>query len=307
MEPERDGEIRIDLLSGSYVSQFRLPPRRLISSVVVAPVGLPAPAIAARPVPRWRSWPAIWAAIVAIAACLSVWWLASPKSALEKFWSPFFSSPNTALLCVGGGAQANAAAATDPMMTVLDFERQPSRRMHISDATALAEIAGLLQSKGKPYRILNRASATSFKDLQSGPFILIGGMNNEWTLRLTAGLRFSFERAPNSGGRVVDNQNPSSNAWAVDYAAPMAQLNRDYAIISRVRDPKTEQTAVVVAGIGSWGTQAAAEFVTNPEHLKKLEARAPRHWEGKNLQIVIATDVIRGSSGPPTVLAAYFW
>ena len=173
-------------------------------------------------------------------------------------------------------------------MTVLDFERQPSRRMHISDAMALAELAGLLQSNGKPYRILNRAGATSFKDLQSGPFILIGGMNNEWTLRLTAGLRFTFERGPN-GGRVVDKQNPSNTGWMVDYAMPMSQLNRDYAIISRVRDPKTEQTAVIVAGIGSWGTQAAAEFVTSPEHLKKLEALAPSHWERKNLQVVVAT------------------
>jgi hypothetical protein len=74
-----------------------------------------------------------------------------------------------------------------------------------------------------------------------------------------------------------------------------------------VRDPKTEQIAVIVAGIGSWGTQAAAEFVTSPEHLKKLEALAPSHWERKNLQVVVATDVIRGSSGPPTVLAADFW
>jgi len=192
------------------------------------------------------------------------------------------------------------------MMTVSDFERQPVRRMHVADAMALSGISGLLQSKGKPYRILNRAGATSFKELQSGPFILIGGMNNEWTLRLTEGLRFSFERGT-SGARVADKQNPGNTAWAVDFTTPMSQFNRDYAIISRIRDAKTEQAAVIVAGIGSWGTQAAAEFVSNPEHLKKLEAFAPKHWEQKNLQVVVATDVIRGSSGPPTVLAAHFW
>jgi hypothetical protein len=305
MEPERENEIRIDLLAGSYVAQFRLPARQLNPLAVVEPLELRVPTVTAKPVPRWRSRPAMVATFFAIAAAVAVCWLAWPKSALEKFWNPFFSSANAALLCVGG-AQASPAVGTDPLMTVLDFERQPSRRMHISDATALARLAGLLQSTGKSYRILNRAGATSFKDLQSGPFILIGGMNNEWTLRLTAGLRFTFERGAN-GGRVVDKQNPGNTAWAVDYSAPMAQLSRDYAIISRVRDPKTEQTAVIVAGIGSWGTQAAAEFVTDPQHLKKLEALAPRHWEGKNLQLVLATDVIRGSSGPPAVLAAQFW
>jgi hypothetical protein len=105
----------------------------------------------------------------------------------------------------------------------------------------------------------------------------------------------------------VDRQNPSNRAWTFDPSTPIAQFSRDYAIVSRVRDRQTEQTAVIVAGLGSWGTQAAGEFVTNPDHLKKLEALAPRHWERKNLQVVVATDVIRGSSGPPTVLAAYFW
>lgn len=306
MEPERENEIRIDLLSGSYIPQFRPAAGKPNLAVAAAPAELPAPPLAARPVPRWVTWPAIGAAVgaVALAAGLTLW-LAGPGSAFDQFWRPVFSSPNSVLLCVGGG-YANSPVGTDPAMTISDFERQPSRHMHTLDAAALAELAGILQSNGKPYRILNRAGSTSFKDLQSGPFILIGAMNNEWTLRLTAGLRFSFAARP-GGATVVDRQNPSNTAWTVDMASPMAQFARDYAIVSRVRDPKTEQTAVIVAGLGSWGTQAAGEFVTDPKHLKKLEALAPRHWERKNLQVVLATDVIRGSSGPPMVLAAYFW
>jgi hypothetical protein len=267
-----------------------------------------APVVASKKAAWWRSWPAIGAfAVLGIAILASVWnlWLAGPGSSFERFWGPVFSSSNPVLLCFGGGS-ANLPAGNDPAMTVADFERQPSRHMHASDAVALAELAAILQSNRKPYRILNRASATSFQDLQSGPFILIGALNNEWTLRLTAGLRFSFERGPN-GATVVDRQNPSNRAWTFDPSTPIAQFSRDYAIVSRVRDRQTEQTAVIVAGLGSWGTQAAGEFVTNPDHLKKLEALAPRHWERKNLQVVVATDVIRGSSGPPTVLAAYFW
>jgi hypothetical protein len=103
-----------------------------------------------------------------IAICLSVLRLAGPKSAFEKFWSPFFSSANSALLCVGRG-QTNPAMPTDPMMTLSDFERQPSRRMHVSDAKALAEVAGLLQSNRRPYRILNRAGATSSRNCNPAP------------------------------------------------------------------------------------------------------------------------------------------
>jgi hypothetical protein len=191
-------------------------------------------------------------------------------------------------------------------LSIWEFEHLPFRRMHTLDAIALADIAGLLQTNRKPYRIVNRASSTSFRELQSGPFILIGGMNNEWTLRLTSGLRFSFEKQPN-GARVVDKQNPANTSWSVNITTPMAQFNRDYAIVSRVRDPKTEQTVIIVAGILSWGTLAAGEFVARPEYLQKLEKLAPPHWEQKNLQAVLATDVIRGSSGPPILLAAHFW
>jgi hypothetical protein len=64
---------------------------------------------------------------------------------------------------------------------------------------------------------------------------------------------------------------------------------------------------VIVAGIGSWGTLAAGEFVSRQEYLKELEPFAPKRWEQKNVQVVISTDVIRGSSGPPNLVAAYFW
>ena len=50
-------------------------------------------------------------------------------------------------------------------------------------------------------------------------------------------------------------------------------------------------------------TLAAGEFVTHPEFLQKLEGRVPAGWEGRNVQAVIATDVVHGSSGPPKLLA----
>jgi hypothetical protein len=312
MEPGRETEIRIDLQVGSYVPQFRFPVERPVLSHSFTQSETAFPADAA---------PAVWFGhllqkrrlmisagsllIVAVTSAALFQFTARP-TALESFWNPFFSSPNPALLCFGGGGQANPSYDANQTLAIGEFEHLSFRRMHTSDAIALADLAGLLQANRKPFRIVNRASSTSFRDLQSGPFVLVGGMNNEWTLRLTSGLRFSFERQPN-GARVADKQNLANTAWSVDFTKPLAEFNRDYAIVSRVRDPKTEQTAVIVAGIASWGTLAAGEFVTMPEHLKKLEALAPKHWEQKNLQVVLATDVIRGSSGPPTVLAAQFW
>jgi hypothetical protein len=296
LDDGQEDEIRIELLPGSYVPQFRRPE---------APATVPIPLV---PAETGRRWSPAWIAGIALAAVLATVVgvrLFTAPSAFDRFWNPFFGSSTTALLCVGGGGQQSAAPDIQAM-SVSEFERQPSRHMHTSDALALAGLAAMLQSHGKQYRIVNRAGATSFRDLQSGPFILIGGMNNEWTLRLTGGLRFGFEKQPN-GARVVDRQNPSKTDWRVDISTPISQFTRDYAIVSRLRDPQTEQPVVIVAGIGSWGTLAAGEFATHPEFLKKLEALAPKRWEQKNLQVVLSTDVIRGSSGPPNVLATYFW
>lgn len=313
MEPGRESEPRIDLVAGSYVPQFRLPHKtRAAADVSDAPESRESQIEGSA-----RRWAGrflrprfvgigLLGFLVMGAGSLLAFRFSSPGTASEKFWDPFFASSAPALLCFGGGGADKPVAAENMDLSVSQFEHLSFRRMHTLDAVALAEIAGLLQVNGKPYRIMNRASSTSFRELQSGPIVLIGGMNNEWTMRLTSGLRFSFEWAP-SVGRVVDKQNPGNKSWSLDYNTPMAQLNRDYAIVSRIRDQETQQTVVIVAGIGSWGTLAAGEFVSKPEYLEKLEKLAPAHWEHKNLQAVLATDVIRGSSGPPILLTAHFW
>jgi hypothetical protein len=301
MEPGRETELRIDLQAGSYIPQFRVPPEN-----PAVPVPDRTTQTSTEPV-RWRRSIVIGGAVAsAVAVSLLMFRLLSPGTALEKFWGPFLASPNPALLCFGGGGAANPASDENLALSIADFEHLPFRRMHTLDAIAVADFAGFLQAAGKPYRIVNRASSTSYRDLQSGPFVLVGGMNNEWTLRLTSGLRFSFLRQPN-GARIADKQNPSNTAWSVDLTTPISQFSRDYAIVSRVRDPRTEQRVVIAAGIGSWGTLAAGEFVTRAENLAKLEKLAPRNWERGNLQVVLTTDVIRGSSGPPIVVAAHFW
>lgn len=88
-------------------------------------------------------------------------------------------------------------------------------------------------------------------------------------------------------GDGTNKQNPSNETWRVDPNTPIEQLSRDYAIVSRVRDPQTEQPAVILAGIGPWGSLAAGEFVTNHEYLKKLARGAPANWRDKNLQVEV--------------------
>jgi len=43
------------------------------------------------------------------------------------------------------------------------------------------------------------------------------------------------------------------------------------------------------------------------EALRKIRAVAPQGWQQENFELVLSTDVIRGKSGHPNIVAAHFW
>jgi len=92
-----------------------------------------------------------------------------------------------------------------------------------------------------------------------------------------------------------------------DPAEDIAGESTEYAIVARLVDSKTGQFTVAVAGIMSSGTQAAAEFVSNPAYLEEGLRGAPADWRTKNLEIVLKTAVTDSVAGPPHVVAAYYW
>ena len=312
-EEANGAELRIELQPGSYVPQFRWAYQDTslravdVSSVklgaTVMPVSNPSVRVRMRP----------WIAGTGLALCAAVaviFVLGRPADPMDQFWGPLWSSKGEVLLCVGnlaGGRQADGDAAGEVApITLGDFHRADSEIVHVNDAITLSRIAGLMQAKSKEYRVASQTEAT-FADLQNGPTVLIGLMNNDWTERLVRNLRFTVERPSRRVIMIRDHDNPSRKDWAVDYSMPYLSVTKDYALVLRVFDPKTDQMVVTVAGISAFGTLAAGEFLSNPSEIRKLEAFAPKGWKKKNLEVVLATDVIRGKPGRASVVAAHFW
>jgi len=216
------------------------------------------------------------------------------------------------MVCLGGlgagsfqsGVVANQANA-ESGPTVLDVMK--SDHVAFADAVAMARLTGLFRENHKRYDI-RKGPGFTLNDFRKGPVVLIGAFNNAWTMRLDTQLRFTFERDPVSRIPYIrDRQNPSRTSWKSDDDLPYSKFTADYAIVSRFVDPRTERAVVVVAGIAKDGTMAAGEFVTEARYLDALAQRAPADWEHKNLQVVIATEVINGNVGPPRILDTYFW
>lgn len=315
-EDANGGELRIEVQPGSYVPQFRLTPDRALPDVA-EPRAVPVPrrniAVVLPSPARRLAWPRLrWlaysgAALAAVAAAL--FFLLRPSDALDSFWGPILSARNPVLLCIGnleGGHRSHNSVAPSTVLTVRDFHQLDSQIVHVYDAMTLLRIAGLMQAKGKLYHSASQSEA-NFEDLQSGPAVLVGLMNNDWTERLVAKLRFTVEH-PNRGIIIIrDHNNPTRDDWSMDYSAPFMEVTKDYALVLRVRDPKTDQMVVAVAGISVLGTLAAGEFLTNASEMQKLAAVAPKGWEQKNMEIVLSTDVIQGRPGHATIVATSFW
>ena len=77
--------------------------------------------------------------------------------------------------------------------------------------------------------------------------------------------------------------------------------------MSRVFHPATNAMVVELAGITQYGTNAAADLVTNPDLLAEALRGAPAGWRNKNLQLVLHVKVISGAPSSPKVVAAHFW
>lgn len=319
MEPGREQELRIEVPAGSYIPQFRTAPEPAFSGLATA-----SPAATRHAAFAWKARTRtflIASVVLNLAFALfvveqgDISSMMRGESTLQKFWAPLMKTGAPVLLCVGtrdgffqngqpGGAPATANTTNqDPLM----------RRVAMADVLTLARVSAYVGSQRVPYRILNPAS-TTFTDLSSGPAVLIGAGNNAWARQLTDNLRFSITTAdPNAPENVRptgirDSQHPENHQWVtVQGQGPEPAVYKEYGLISRLQNPRVEQVMVVIGSLGTHATEAAGEFVTDPAQLKKLDAFAPSGWSGKNVQIVISAEVVRGKSGPPKVEAAWFW
>jgi len=309
-EPGREGELRIDLPPGSYVPEISSP----ASIAPVIPIE-----VSARPL-DWR-W--IVAGLGGVLAVLLAFWLIpSAQSPMQRFWSPLINYPGTVVLCVGQGHTYRLTPELDQYydrgQRTADGQRLESipagdispvfdRYVALSDARAVMRFGALFARSGKDV-VLQGGRSTSLADLRGKPVVLVGAFNNDWTLRLTGELRFYFEFDSDRKVEIVrDRQSPENQSWQVRTDTAIPQIETDYAIVTRVHNPTTEQTVVVAAGIRGGGTSAASEFLTNETYLTQALESAPSGWERKNVQFVLSTKMFSGNPGPPTIVAAHFW
>ena len=328
--PGREFDLRVDLSAGSYIPEFHPPPSQASTGRdsappdVEIPIGAPlTPLFVQRRPPlsrsKWLALPVLLAALVAAALAASL--LLKPASVLDQFWAPVLQSRHPVLLCLGQPTVYNLLGSTNVevekkyghspanqkiIADLKDIVPNSDRYLALGDAICLSRIASFLGRKGRDFNVRGGGS-TSFADLRENTAILLGGFTNDWTMRLTGQLRFTFETSADQNTHFVrDRLHPNNHNWELKDVWPAWKMPVDYAIVSRVLDPNTDKVVITAAGITQYGTAAAGEFLTNPEYLALALKHAPRDWEQRNMQVVLATKVIGNTAGPPEVLATEF-
>lgn len=291
----------------------------------VHPPVIPVAEILPPPV-KIRRWP-VYAAfalgfLVAVALVVSAPWQAMRNTSFRAFWSPWTNSPKPVIIAVGSNAVYRLSdSMSDKYAREHNLETQgeeffvplgPNDVIHGSDLVraensfvALGDVAAVShlvanftrQKQSFQERFPNDIS---FAELRNNPSVLVGGFNNPMTIELTKKLRFLL-RARNE---IDDTQDPTRR-WLL-HASADSHDTEDYAIITRIAH-SDDAPILSVAGMGQYGTLAAADFICNPSAIAEMARHLPKDWATRNLQLILHVKVVDFKAAATQVVAIHTW
>jgi hypothetical protein len=294
--------LRIELPLGAYVPEFR-------SAEAVLPAPEPHALAPVAPAPTPQGPAARGPRIVALAALLCfagagiVWLTTRPgNTPIDQFWAPVLTGTAPVLLCAAYVPVYGLDRDAHPTPRPEDFVPLTDQFVGGGDLIAISRLSVMLTRRRRPFR-LKVGNDVSFQDLRTGPAILVGYSYTRWR-EISREMRFFIDGTRRPVG-ITDNGAPT--AWSLPNLPPDRRTDEDYAIVSRVFHPDTHAMLVEVAGITQYGTDAAADLVSNADLMAEALYAAPRGWQQKNLQLVLHVKVIAGAPASPKVVKTYFW
>jgi hypothetical protein len=326
--------LQIELPVGSYVPLFRVPhasaPAPDSSSEITHEPGTPLQTErrGTRTTRISKAWLAsIPMAVVAVAAVALVFF--RPVSTARTFWGPLLSSHHVVLICVASpvsyalssetikrvGAPPQAIGNSELGMNTTPVKLAPDTTVKGSEITPMVDYfvnkddAYVISGLSRIFTQLGQddelriGKDLTFADLRSSPAVLVGAFNNPWTLKMGADLPYAFN--DNAGLPLIQEKANPAHAFRPEAQGRLG--THDFAIIARLLTSKTGQPLVIIAGTGMSGTEAAGRILYDDATLKTLLARAPKDWSRKNLEFVLETDLVDGSSSQPHVVASKSW
>lgn len=251
-------------------------------------------------------------------------------------WRPFFSSATPALLVLSNPAVYRFSNAADPDVLVkksveltpeeagwlaeamkdrfvMKQNQVPRLILAPTDYTGMGEaigfqrIADLFRSAGKNVS-LKQSRTVSAEDLKTYNVISLGSVwANDWSGKLPIKEDFTY-----SVNATILNDNPEpgeEREYRPRFNDRTGELIGDYGLITVKPGITDETTLMILAGIKSEGTQAAAEYVTKKEYLNTINQRLQQlsgpNGPWKYYQVLLKVDVDNGIPTTASILAIH--
>jgi hypothetical protein len=130
-----------------------------------------------------------------------------------------------------------------------------------------------------PFRV-KRSLLLTWDDVKVENLVVLGSpAENLFLLDLPQPQDFTFRWVKDGNEQFVNaivNTNPQPGEQelylAKHYGNSPSQVFEDYAVVSLLQGLSEKNSIMILAGINTFGTQAAAEYVTQPEYIKDLIA-----------------------------------
>lgn len=233
-------------------------------------------------------------------------------------WEPFLAAGEPPLVVLGNPPVYRFSNLIDPMsVTEQSVELTPQQAAALKDkfvmkqnriprlvlsmdsytgvgeAVGLGRLTDLFRAAG-PGVLLKQSRTVSAEDLKNHNVIMLGAVwSNEWSGKLLVKEDFTH-----TGSATIANSNPRPGEepeYRPRFDPTTGQLLTDYALITVKPNISDDETVMVLAGIHSQGTEAAAEYVTGKGYLQDLGHRlgalgaAPKYY-----QVLLQVDVENG-------------
>lgn len=219
---------------------------------------------------------------------------------MRAFWTVFVKDGQDDPLVV----YSNAAFVGRPETGLRYFNPDSDGHAPVMDHyTGVGEVQAIHDLDGVFGRLrrgmhLERGQLISLDDVRNNNVIFVGSPSENLTLRDIPGTHdFVFQRLKESvrkGDLGIFNLRPQPGEAPYYLASPTTPLVDDYALIARIPGINPAHWTLILAGITTMGTQAAAEYVCHADTLETLMNRLARWKPGSPFEALLHVKVTRG-------------
>ncbi|MEZ5362249.1 MAG: hypothetical protein R2748_07870 [Bryobacterales bacterium] len=268
--------VRLKVPKGSY---------RLVAEPASAPAWadetsehaiLASEAGAVSPRPKWAL---LFAAPVVVALGLGYWLgrtearedIKAVAPEVARFWGAFADTPGGVRVVFGNSPEwVTSYGRVLPEPTV-DPDSEPDNwRSGVGEVQAIYRLASVSYPLGLHFH-LKRAQLVDWDEVVDVHVVYLGGpAANPQVADLGVPANFVFEREPASAGEQYLIRNRAARPGEPAAYAADTPLTQDFGIIRLTRGFRSDRWTLLLAGITTFSTSAAAEVVVDPDSLGRI-------------------------------------